>query len=91
MREELREFSAALKSGKQKKINDELGDIIFTAVNLSRFAGVDAETALTQTTNKFLRRFSFIEKKLSARGKSLDEATMKEMDKIWNEAKEKER
>lgn len=91
MREELREFSAALKKRNQKKINEELGDIIFTAVNLSRFVGVDAETALTQTTNKFLRRFSFIKKKLFARGKSLDEATLKEMDKIWNEAKEKER
>jgi tetrapyrrole methylase family protein/MazG family protein len=91
MREELREFSAALKSGNRKKINEELGDIIFTAVNLSRFAGVDAETSLTQTTNKFLRRFSFIKKKLSAQGQSLDEVTLKEMDKIWNEAKEKER
>lgn len=91
MREEMREFSAALKSGNRKKINDELGDIIFTAVNLSRFAGVDAETALTQTTNKFLRRFSFVENKLSARGKSLQEATLTEMDKIWNESKEKER
>ncbi|HDS05438.1 MAG TPA: nucleoside triphosphate pyrophosphohydrolase, partial [Deltaproteobacteria bacterium] len=91
MREELREFSAALESGNRKKINEELGDIIFTAVNLSRFAGVDAEAALTQTTNKFLRRFSFIEKRLSAQGHSLDEVTLKEMDKIWNEAKEKER
>ncbi len=91
MREELREFSAALKSGNRKKIDEELGDVIFTAVNLSRFTGVDAEAALTQTTNKFLRRFSFIEKRLSAQGKSLDEATLKEMDKIWNEAKEKER
>jgi len=91
MREELREFSAALKSGNRKKIDEELGDVIFTAVNLSRFAGVDAETALTQTTNKFLRRFSFIEKRLSAQGKSLNEATLKEMDKIWNESKEKER
>ncbi|MBN1474971.1 MAG: nucleoside triphosphate pyrophosphohydrolase [Syntrophaceae bacterium] len=91
MREELREISAALDSGNKKKINEELGDIIFTAVNLSRFAGVDAEAALTQTTNKFLRRFSRIEKRLSAQGKSLDEATLKEMDKIWNEAKEKER
>jgi len=90
LQEELHEFSAALKSGNHNKIDEELGDIIFTVVNLSRFVGVDAETALMKTTNKFLRRFSYIEKQLAARGKSLEKTSLSEMDKIWNKAKKKE-
>jgi len=86
----MREFSAALKNGKKNKIEEELGDILFTVVNLSRFAGVDAETALGKTTKKFLRRFSFVEKQLAAKGKSLKEATLKEMDNIWDKGKQKE-
>ncbi len=88
--EEVNEFSAALKRGEKEEVEEELGDIIFTLVNLCRFAGVDAEAALTKTINKFLRRFSHIEEKLSARGKSLQEASLSEMDAMWDEAKEKE-
>jgi len=90
LQEEMREFSAALKNGKKNKIEEELGDILFTVVNLSRFAGVDAETALGKTTKKFLRRFSFVEKQLAAKGKSLKVATLKEMDNIWDKSKQKE-
>ncbi|HPD57102.1 MAG TPA: nucleoside triphosphate pyrophosphohydrolase [Smithellaceae bacterium] len=90
LQEELNEFSAALKKGEKGEIEEELGDIIFTLVNLCRFAGVDAEAALTKTINKFLLRFSHIEEKLSAQGKSLQEASLAEMDAMWNEAKEKE-
>ena len=88
MQEEIKEFSAALKSGNKDKIDEELGDILFTLVNLSRFVRVDAETALMKTTNKFLRRFSYIEKQLAAQGKSLEETDLAEMDKLWRKAKE---
>ncbi len=90
LQEELNEFSAAIKKAEKGEIEEELGDIIFTLVNLCRFAGVDAEAALTKTINKFLRRFSHIEEKLSAQGKSLQKTSLAEMDAMWNEAKEKE-
>lgn len=88
IQEEIKEFSAALKSGNRDKIDEELGDIFFTLVNLSRFVRVDAETALRKTTNKFLRRFSYIERQLAAQGKSLEETDLAEMDELWKKAKE---
>ena len=88
IQEEIKEFAAALKSGKRDKIDEEMGDIFFTLVNLSRFVRVDAETALMKTTNKFLRRFSYIEKQLAAQGKSLEETDLAEMDELWRKAKE---
>jgi tetrapyrrole methylase family protein/MazG family protein len=88
--EEIREFDVALKTGDQNKIEEELGDILFTIVNLTRFLSVDAETALTQTTDKFLRRFSHVTKGLSSCGLKPEEATLEEMDALWNEAKNKD-
>ncbi len=88
IQEEIKEFADALKSGNSDKISEELGDIFFTLVNLSRFVRVDAETALRKTTNKFLRRFFYIEKQLAAQGKSLEKATLSEMDELWKKAKE---
>jgi tetrapyrrole methylase family protein/MazG family protein len=88
MQEEIKEFTAALKSENKDKIDEELGDILFTLVNLSRFVRVDAEAALMKTTNKFLRRFSYIEEQLAAQGKSLEEADLAEMDELWEKAKE---
>jgi len=85
--EELEELSATLNDKNHGRIEEEMGDVLFTLVNLSRFLKVDAETALTKTTNKFLRRFAHVEKTLRARGKSLREATLSEMDDIWNESK----
>jgi uncharacterized protein YabN with tetrapyrrole methylase and pyrophosphatase domain len=67
-----------------------LGDIFFTLVNLSRFLSVDAETTLSKTTEKFLRRFSYVTQQLSARGIPLTEATLAQMDALWNEAKIKD-
>jgi len=67
-----------------------LGDILFTMVNVSRFLSVDAETALSKTTEKFLRRFSYLTEQLSAKSISLKDATLAQMDALWNEAKEKD-
>ena len=90
LKEELQEFDDAVKSGSNDKIEEELGDIFFTLVNLSRFLSVDAETSLSKTTGKFLRRFSYVTKKLSACGISIKEATLAQMDTLWNEAKSKD-
>jgi tetrapyrrole methylase family protein / MazG family protein len=88
--EELHEFEDAVKKGNRQNIEEELGDILFTMVNVSRFLSVDAETALSKTTEKFLRRFSYLTKQLSASGISPEKATMDQMDNLWNEAKTKE-
>jgi tetrapyrrole methylase family protein / MazG family protein len=85
--EEIQEFDAAVKTGKQAALEEEFGDILFTLVNLSRFLGIDAETALSHTNNKFLRRFSYITEQLSGQGVTLEEATLPQMDALWNEAK----
>ena len=90
LKEEIQEFDEAVKTGCINNIEEELGDILLTIVNLSRFLSIDAETALSKTTEKFLRRFSFIKAKLSSLGISPVEATMTQMDTLWNEAKKKE-
>ncbi len=87
--EELNEFSSALNNNNQDNIEEELGDLLFTMVNLSRFVKVDSETALSRTTNKFLQRFAYITDQLADRGKTPKQATMAEMDKLWEESKNK--
>jgi tetrapyrrole methylase family protein / MazG family protein len=85
--EELQEFYEAVKTGSNDKIREEIGDIIFTVVNLSRFLSVDAENALSKTTEKFIQRFSYVTKQLSSQGITPAEATMEQMDTLWNESK----
>lgn len=88
LKEELNELAHAQETGDAQKIEEEMGDILFTLVNLSRFIKVDAEQALTGTIDKFLRRFAYITDQLHGRGQSPESATMAEMDALWNEAKE---
>jgi len=85
--EELSEFEAALDNNNQVEIEEELGDLFFTLVNLSRFVKVDSETALSKTTNKFLQRFAYITDSLAKCGKTPEQATLAEMDELWEEAK----
>lgn len=87
--EELSEFKAALASGEKACMVDEIGDLLFSIVNLSRFAGVDAEDALQSTNRKFMDRFSYIEKKLKERGETPETSSLSEMDELWNESKRK--
>ncbi len=89
LEEELGEFRAALQSNKQEEIEDELGDIFFVLVNISRFVGINPEDALRKTISKFISRFRFIEMAAADRGKSLSEMTLAEMDALWDEAKGK--
>ena len=78
-------------SMRRARLESELGDFLFTAVNVARYLGVDAESALRGTNRKFRRRFQMIERELSAAGKSPREATLAEMDSLWNRAKESEK
>ncbi len=89
LKEELDEMAHARETGDAQKIEEEMGDILFTLVNFSRFIQVDAEQALTGTIDKFLRRFAYITEQLKSRGQSLERATLTEMDTLWNEAKGK--
>ena len=85
--EELKEFKVALGNKDKKEIEDELGDILFVLVNISRFVGVNAEEALRKTISKFISRFRYIEMKAANKGRQLSAMTQDEMDALWNEAK----
>jgi len=88
--EELKEFRAALSAKEQSAIEDELGDIFFALVNVSRFVGVNPEDALRRTISKFISRFRHIEMRAGEQGRELSDMTLSEMDALWDEAKKKE-
>ena len=70
-----------------ERITDELGDVFFALVNLSRFLKVQPELALTGTINKFINRFEFIEAEALKAGRKLEDMSLAEMDELWNKAK----
>jgi len=85
--EEIHELKDVYSSKNVERINDEMGDVFFALVNLSRFLNVQPELALTSTINKFIKRFEFIEKESLKAGKKLEEMTLREMDQLWEKAK----
>jgi ATP diphosphatase len=87
IREELDEIETELATGDERKIEEEIGDLIFTAINLARVSGIDPESALRTTNAKFERRFAFVENRISAGGRTLEEVSLEEMDRLWTEAK----
>ena len=87
IREEADEIEADLKAGKRTAAAAEVGDLLFAVVNLARHLDGDPEAVLRATNQKFERRFAAIERALAARGKSPAEATLAEMDALWDEAK----
>ncbi|WP_224983311.1 nucleoside triphosphate pyrophosphohydrolase [Geomonas agri] len=89
--EELHEFQEAMAAGDQQEMESELGDLIFAIVNLGRFLSLDPEEALRKTIQRFTRRFSHIEETLHAGGRKLQDATLEEMDLLWEEAKKLEK
>jgi tetrapyrrole methylase family protein/MazG family protein len=78
---------AADRGGSVAAIEDELGDLLFAVVNVSRYLHVDPEIALIGTVEKFIRRFKHIEQRLAEEGLTLGEASLEVMDKFWDEAK----
>jgi len=91
IREEADEIEAALDNGNAEELAAETGDLLFALVNLARHVGADPETTLRGTNAKFERRFAYIERALAAKGRSLEGASLAEMDALWNEAKGAER
>ena len=85
--EEIGELRAAIKEGNQKNIDEELGDLLFSAVNVSRFTKTDSEEALTGASDKFLSRFQGVEKKCLERGIDMNTASLETLDAIWDEVK----
>ncbi len=85
--EETGELKIAIESGEKKNIDEEIGDLLFVVMNLARHLDVEPETALKKTNRKFRQRFQFIEDELKRKGKSPQDADLKEMDDLWNKAK----
>lgn len=86
--EELSELKNAVKTENQENIHEELGDLLFSVVNVSRFIKVDSEEALTGATDKFIERFSAVEKMAAERGMDMKETELSELDKLWDLAKQ---
>ena len=87
IREEADEIEAALDCGDANELADETGDMLFALVNLARHVGADPDQALRGTNAKFERRFGYIERALEKQGRTLEGASLAEMDTLWNEAK----
>jgi uncharacterized protein YabN with tetrapyrrole methylase and pyrophosphatase domain len=71
----------------QEKVEDEIGDLFFVLVNLARYLSVDSESALRRTNRKFRRRFGWMEEQLRRQGRTLEQATLEEMETLWQQAK----
>jgi uncharacterized protein YabN with tetrapyrrole methylase and pyrophosphatase domain len=88
--EELEELKEASRRNSRIEMEEELGDLLFAVANLARFVSLCPEDALRKTIDKFQRRFQYIERELPKRGKKLGEASLEEMDALWEEVKKTE-
>jgi tetrapyrrole methylase family protein/MazG family protein len=88
--EEIEELKNAASSGDKTQTGEELGDLLFSIVNLARFLDIEAEEALAGTIDRFTWRFHYIETKLREANKSVEQSSLEEMDKLWEEAKKNE-
>ncbi len=91
LEEEIRELKEAFLQGTKEEITEELGDLLFTVANLSRKLNINPEEALKATLDKFERRFKEMEKTAKEKGLSLESLNLEEMDRLWEEIKEKEK
>lgn len=87
LNEEIGELRQAIASGDEQNAFEELGDLIFSAVNVSRFIGCDSEEALTAASDKFASRFEIVENLAKERGIDMKTTPLEELDKLWDEAK----
>ncbi len=85
--EEIKELRAAVAGDSRENTEEELGDVLFTVVNLSRFLKIDAESALLNSNRKFRRRFSYVEQQATKDTKTWHDFTLEQLDGFWNEAK----
>lgn len=91
MDEEIEEFREALSLRNPKRIREEMGDLLFILVNIARFLRINPEKALEKTIEKFASRFRYIKESLRKEGKSIHGSNITEMDRLWEEAKRKEK
>ena len=90
LKEEIQEVIDVYNTKNMDKIKDEVGDLLFSCVNVARFLNVDEELALNATIDKFIKRFSYIEGKIKDKGQDLQDVNLDKMDKLWEEAKKLE-
>ena len=88
--EELNELKHAASTGDKSQIEEEVGDLLFSLVNLSRYLGVNPEDSLRGTIKKFIRRFQYVESEMEKAGIPMNQENLTLMDKFWEEAKTKE-
>lgn len=91
LEEEVAEIRAALAGGNVDEIREEIGDLLFATVNVSRFLGQNAEELLDQTIRKFVRRFDELEKRVHARGQKVSDLPLSALDQVWEAVKADER
>jgi XTP/dITP diphosphohydrolase len=91
VKEEICELGNEIDTFDKTKIEEEMGDLLFSLINVSRLYGIDPENALEKTNKKFISRFNYVESKALEQGKKLRDMTLGEMDELWNEAKMIER
>lgn len=91
VREEIEEVAAEMESGNQENLEGEMGDLFFALINAARLYKVDPEAALERTNRKFISRFGAMEQAAEARGNTLSELSLEEMEELWQVAKESER
>jgi len=87
--EEIGEFTEACRSKDSDSIRAEMGDLLFSLVNVCRFMDIEPETTLQETTDRFTKRFSFIEENVRKEGHEMEDLTLEELDLYWDKAKEK--
>jgi MazG family protein len=87
LKEELAEADAALAAGDRAQFQDELGDVLFSLVNVARLSDLDAEEILRGAIDKFRRRFAFVEAELAARGRPAEATSAEELERLWTAAK----
>lgn len=87
--EELQELKEAMESGDQDHCREELGDLLFSVVNVSRFLNLDPEQSLSLACNKFIARFGQVERLAKERGVDMANSSLEELDRLWDEAKKK--
>ena len=88
VKEELTEFAQEAQGASASEMEKEMGDVLFSVINLARKYGINPENALERTNKKFINRFNYIETKAAEANRRLNDMTLEEMDCLWNEAKE---
>ena len=83
----MEELKNAQKKNNKDEISEELGDTIFSLINLARFLGISADGALRKSNNKFINRFKMIENELNKEGKNIEDSSFNELEDMWNNIK----